>query len=243
MKKLFFSLLVLFLMTGNLLAQIEESGWNGKFGMAVGYSPMWMFTNPGKINEHLFTGTPDLSKKGVYLNGYSGFVYVMLVNNLRVGGWGYNGTTKESSADGNFDRQTVYSINGGGISVEYSLPFNKFALSAGLLLGVGSTNYEFNNSRKNPDWNDFFSDGDVMYDGTGLPSGKISNNYYIVSPTINVDIPVTRFLAFRGGAGYQFTFGSEWKLNGINKISNVPDELNSNAFFVQAGLYIGLFAF
>ncbi len=72
---------------------------------------------------------------------------------------------------------------------------------------------------------------------------SMKNSFFFISPTINLDFPITRFLAVRGGVGYQFTFGDEWKVGNEIKLNNVPSQLNADGFFIQTGLYIGLFAF
>lgn len=245
MKKLFFLLMICLLITSKTQAQIEESSWNGRFGIGVGYSPMWLFTNSGEINKYLNTTSfPQLKDNGIYLNNYSGFVYVMLVNNLRLGGFGYSGKNQESFSTLNIERQSIYNVNAGGITLEYSLPFENFTISTGIMLGVGETTYEFSSSSSNPNWDDVLKGpGGTLIDTPISNTSKISNNYYIFCPTINTDIALTRFLTFRAGVGYQITFDKEWKLNGISKINGVPSELKSDAFFIQAGLFIGLFAF
>jgi hypothetical protein len=71
----------------------------------------------------------------------------------------------------------------------------------------------------------------------------MKNTFYTFTPTINIDYPVTRYLAFRVGAGYLLTFADDWTLNNDLELSGVPSDLNANAFFVQAGVYLGFFAF
>ena len=64
-----------------------------------------------------------------------------------------------------------------------------------------------------------------------------------MSPTVNLDLPITRFLAIRGGLGYQFTFGSDWEIGNERKIQSVPSDIDSDGLFIQTGILIGLFAF
>jgi hypothetical protein len=73
-------------------------------------------------------------------------------------------------------------------------------------------------------------------------SDNISNSFYTVSPTLNIDIPLDRFVAIRVGAGYMAAIGDKWKLNNDQNFSGVPSDLDSNSFFIQTGIYFGLFA-
>ncbi|MGE5498904.1 MAG: hypothetical protein ACM3Q2_12565, partial [Syntrophothermus sp.] len=69
----------------------------------------------------------------------------------------------------------------------------------------------------------------------------ISNKYFLLSPTLNVDIPFYRFFAFRLGAGYNLALGNNWQADNGLELTNVPGDLNSNSLFIQAGIFIGFF--
>ena len=58
----------------------------------------------------------------------------------------------------------------------------------------------------------------------------------MISPTVNVDVPFNRFMAARLGAGYLLTLGNDWVIENGKEISGVPDNLNANSFYIQAGL-------
>jgi hypothetical protein len=72
---------------------------------------------------------------------------------------------------------------------------------------------------------------------------RLTNNYWIVTPTLNIDIPVYRFVALRIGTGYQFAIDGEWEANNNQIITSVPDDLNGNSFFIQIGIFAGFFSF
>jgi hypothetical protein len=71
----------------------------------------------------------------------------------------------------------------------------------------------------------------------------LKNNFWLISPTINIDIPFYRFLCFRIGAGYNLTIGEKWKLDNDQSIANVPSDFNGRNFFIQSGILIGFFSF
>ncbi|MCK7523537.1 MAG: hypothetical protein MZV64_40745 [Ignavibacteriales bacterium] len=69
-------------------------------------------------------------------SGGAGFVYIGFVPNLRIGGMGFGGSTSESALLNGFEREAVYQISGGGLTVEYTLPFIKnMAVSVGTIIG------------------------------------------------------------------------------------------------------------
>ncbi|MCL6098732.1 MAG: hypothetical protein M1391_09180 [Bacteroidetes bacterium] len=247
MKKLL-SILLLFVLTIPLVAQEgDEVGWVGRFGAAGGVAPIFVFPNIDQINTQVEKmGIGKLSSSGTFAIGGSGYIYIMLVDNLRIGGIGFSGSKSSSGSVGGLNKEVKYNYGLGGITVEYSLPFIKsIAVSVGAILGAGSSSVEIYQNSGNFTWNNVWgkvNSGGVM---TNLfkVSDKITNSFFTIAPTLNVDIPISRFVAFRIGGGYITTIGSSWKINNDQTISNVPSDLTSNSFFIQTGIYFGLFAF
>jgi hypothetical protein len=54
---------------------------------------------------------------------------------------------------------------------------------------------------------------------------------------------LNRFIAFRIGAGYQTDLTGDWKIDNDQALYNTPNKLNSNAFYIQTGIFFGFFAF
>jgi hypothetical protein len=175
----------------------------------------------------------------------------MIIDNLRLGGYGFSGSRSESSTTfpvvgdntNSLNNEVEYSIGGGAFTIEYTMPFIKnIAVSAGVMLGGGAIEIEAYQNSTNPNWNAIW---DQLYQGSNTIDKQLSMNssFFFMSPTLNVDFPITRFLALRGGLGYQFTFGSDWEIANGKTISGVPSGLSADGFFIQTGLLIGLFAF
>lgn len=239
-KNSFVLALILFV---SIEAQDEQNvGWITKFGIAGGFNPVYVMPNVDPVNNMLPAfGVDKLSASGMIGFGGSGYIYILLIDNVRLGGMGFGlNQTKEGVVNG-FNRQADYSIGVGGLTIEYTLPFIKIpAVSVGAILGTGSLQIDLYQS-KNVDgwdklWDDFGNESD-----TKMLSMK--NSFYTFTPTINIDYPVSRYLAFRLGAGYLLTFADDWTLNNELDLNNVPSDLNANAFFIQAGIYLGFFAF
>ena len=87
-------------------------------------------------------------------------------------------------------------------------------------------------------WDEFNSS-----EGTNNISRRMKNSFFTLTPTLNVDVPLTRFLALRIGTGYQFTMNESWTIENNKTLYDVPNSLNGNAFFIQTGIYLGFFAY
>ncbi len=233
------------LFASSTFAQMKSQvGWLSKFGVGGGFTASYMFPNYDEINKKLpaFGITEELSG-GLLTLGGGGYVYLMIIDNVRIGGTGFGGTQSVTSSTNGFDKEVKYSLSGGGFTIEYTLPFiKKIGVSIGSAIGGGKLTVEmFQNSGSfswDGAWNDFNNQN-----GTKNISRKIENNYFTLTPTLNVDVPLTRFFALRLGTGYQFTINETWSIENNKILTNVPNGLNGNAFFFQVGAYMGLFAF
>ena len=140
------------------------------------------------------------------------------------------------------NREAIYSLGGGAITVEYTLPFIRdFGISVGAAIGRGDLKIELYNNSGSFDWNNVWNG--ISNSSTTNYSRIIDDKYWIITPTINLDIPFQRFVNFRIGAGYQFTFGDSWTIENDQPLNNVPSGLNGKSFFVQSGIFIGFFSY
>jgi hypothetical protein len=221
--------------------------FDSPFGGGGGYTPSWVFPNFDEINKKISNiDIPAFSSSGFYSSGGAGFIYPGFIPNLRVGGMGFGGSTSESVLKSGFTYEAEYSIGGGGLTIEYTLPLIKdFGVSLGAIIGAGSLEIELNKNPGSFNWNEIWSD---LLDEPLPPSldskhYELQNDYWFFSPTINIEFPVYRFIAIRIGGGYQLTFGDEWTANNDKELLNVPDKLNGNGFFIQSGIFLGFFAY
>ncbi|MFZ1289653.1 MAG: hypothetical protein WAR79_06170 [Melioribacteraceae bacterium] len=241
MKKVI--IIYLFLTISYFSQSESQVGWIAKFGGAGGFSPVILFPNYDDVNIQISKlGMNNLSGP-LYAWGGSGYAYVMLIDNLRLGGIGFSGFQTEKSAVNSFENEIEYSLGGGAATIEYTLPFvKKIALSVGIMLGGGELEIDIYQNKNENNWDDIWnSTANNLADQN--KNFQISNSFFLLAPTINADIPVTRFLAVRAGLGYQIAIGNNWEIANQQKIINVPSGLNGNSFFIQTGIFIGLFAF
>ena len=225
----------------------DDVGWVARFGIAGGVNPSYLFPNIDDVNAQAKSlGLGDLSKSGLLMWGGSGYAYIMFVSNLRLGGIGLSGSTSTSGNVNGLNREVDYNFGLGGVTVEYTLPFIKnVAVSVGAIIGVGSQSVEVYQNNTDYDWENVFNNippgaGSTLSDNEYY---IIKNTFFTVVPTVNLDFPVSRFMALRLGGGYIINFNDNWKVNNGRDISGVSESLTRNNFFVQTGIYFGFFAF
>ncbi|MEW6652574.1 MAG: hypothetical protein AB1394_03790 [Bacteroidota bacterium] len=249
MKKL---VLLLLLLTGtkSFAQEGEDVGWVSRFGAAGGVSPSYVFPNLEALNLKVKNiGIPELSN-GMFLFGGGGYAYIMIIDNVRIGGIGLSGTQSTNGRVSypeffSADREVKFNYGFGGLTVEYTLPFVKnVALSIGGIIGGGSQSIEIFENKNRYAWDLTWPVTPAMF-STFEPgvSTEIKNSFFTFTPTLNLDVPINRFIALRIGTGYVMNFSDDWKINNDQKILGVPKDLSSNNFFVQTGIYFGFFAF
>ncbi|MFA7420490.1 MAG: hypothetical protein WCZ90_12465 [Melioribacteraceae bacterium] len=250
MKKLALFLLLLLSCTRYFAQEGEDVGWVARFGAAGGISPSYVFPNLDALNAQIKTfGIPELSN-GMFLFGGGGYAYIMIVDNVRIGGIGLSGTQSTSgkvygAGFVGWNHEVKYNYGFGGLTIEYTLPFVKnVALSIGSIIGGGSQSIEIFENQDSYKWGDVWPEPGIA-DKIKLlgVNTNIKNNFFTFTPTLNLDVPINRFIALRVGAGYVMNFSSDWKINNDQNIVGVPKDLSSNNFFIQTGIYFGFFAF
>lgn len=237
-KKLVFSILLL---TGMMVYGQSGQFFDAPFGGGIGYVPAWYIPNIDPINNQLNQiGMSELSTNGFYSSGIAGYLYVGFVKNLRIGGMGYGGSL--STSDEN--REVIYSLGGGGVTLEYTLPFIKnLGVSVGAVIGAGDLDLDIYQNTENFTWEGTWEEISDPNNNSESFNRKLENSYWMFTPTINLDYPIYRFVSLRIGAGYQFTFADEWTADNDKPLSGIPSDLNSNSFFIQSGIFLGFFSY
>jgi len=219
--------------------------FDAPFGGGIGYIPAWYIPNVDPVNTELKTiGMEELSTGGFYSSGIAGFLYIGFVKHLRIGGMGYGGSVSSKQEINNLNREVVYSLNGGGVTIEYTLPFIKdVGVSVGAAIGSGSLDVEIFSNDGSFNWGNIWEELSDPGNQSGNTYHKLENSFWMFTPTLNIDVPVYRFVTLRIGVGYQVTFGDSWKADNGQGISGVPDNLNGSSLFFQSGLFIGFFSY
>ncbi len=156
MKKIFILLFVI-ASVGISFSQSQKF-FDAPFGGGGGFTPSFYFTNFNAINSKLTENNfPEFSDKGIFTTGGGGYIYIGFIKYLRIGGLGFGGMVSNSFSNSSANYQVDYSIGGGGVTVEYTLPFVKdFGVSLGAVIGASSLTMEiFQNSQSN-NWDNIF---------------------------------------------------------------------------------------
>lgn len=237
-------LIIVLILSCNLFSQ-DKKYFDAPFGGGGGYTPGWIFVNLDELNKQIVSfGSGQLTKSGFYTSGGAGFVYIGFIPNLRIGGMGFGGSTAESALLDGFEREAIYQISGGGLTIEYTLPFVKnIAVSIGSVIGGGSIQIELYRNAGNFDWQSLWTEVSTTTSSSPNISRRLSNDFFLFSPMINIDIPFYRFVSFRLGGGYQLAAGKTWKVENDKQLLNVPSKLNGNSFFIQSGIFFGFFSY
>lgn len=244
MKK-YIILFLLFFVSISFAQRADDVRLSKRFGAAGGFTPMWIMPNLDELNVQVRDfGLDELSTGGFFGTGGAGFAYVMFVENLRVGGMGFGGSTSQSETVNGINKEVKYSIGIGGFTAEYTLPFiNKIAVSPGLVIGGGSIEIDAYRNSENFVWNEVWNELENENEAVDDISREMNNSFFTITPTLNVDIPITRFIAFRVGGGYVLTLGDSWEVENGQELLNVPSQLSGNSFYIQTGIFFGFFAF
>ncbi|MBZ0198483.1 MAG: hypothetical protein K8H86_01355 [Ignavibacteriaceae bacterium] len=240
--KIYLTLLIVLILSGSFFAQSPKF-FDSPFALGGGYTPGWYVPKMDILNSELKNfGAGELSSNGFYVSGGGGFVYLpFVIPGLRVGGMGFGGSTSESTVINGISKEVKYSLSGGGLTVEYTLPFVRdIGISVGAIIGGGSLEIEMNKNSGSFNWN--VSMSELNTSSTDV-NRRFANSYWIISPTLNIDVPVYRFVALRLGAGYQFTFGGDWEADNGKPLTGVPSDISGKSFFIQSGIFIGFFSF
>ncbi len=242
MKKLILSITILISFTVSIFPQ-ESSFYDAPFGGGIGYTPFWYVPKVSALNSQLKAfDFPQIPSGGFYSSGFGGFIYLGVIPNLRLGGVGFGGSVSDKSNDAGIQKETKFSLSGGGLTVEYTLPFIRaFAVSVGAVIGAGSMQVEIYKNTGGMSWDELLQDASGQ--SSNIMDRVLKDNYWIFSPTVNADIPAYRMLSFRVGIGYQITFGNKWTFDNSMDLSGAPAGIDGKSFFVQAGILVGLFSF
>lgn len=237
MRKVLFT--ILFLTLANFSQSQSQKFFDAPFGGGGGFTPSFYFTNFDAVNSLLKVNNfPEFESKGVFTTGGGGYIYIGFVKYLRIGGQGFGGITTKKFSIGGTNYQVDYSIGGGGVTIEYTLPFIKdIGVSLGAMIGGSNLTLEIFRNVEPYSWNDLFASSQQ----NNLT--RISKSSWTIAPILNIDYPIYRFIAIRLGGGYLYSTGGSWKANNGVQISDVPDKLNNRSFFIQLGLFGGFFSF
>lgn len=247
MKRVLTVLLLLFLFVPGAMAQDDDdielrpnrrARGGGIVGGGGGVTPAWHFLNTVELNGALGAkGLPQLDEQGLFLFGGQGYAYVMFVPNLRIGGIGYGGSTEaRRDADGRY-QSTRLDVGAGGVLLEYVIPFGRFHIALGGMLGSGSytlTLTQGDNTGKT--WDGLFpSSPTAAVDSRH----SLKSSFFTWQPSLTLEYELHPFIVLGLTGGY-FGGSGEWELDENFPVSGMPD-FRFESPFLRLGLTFGVF--
>ncbi len=223
---------------------MSQNKFEGRIGFAGGYLPAWNFSKLDRLNSFIeLHDSQKFSNDGFFSHGGGGYIYIMIVPNLRIGGIGMGGNQIVSSklCSGNL-KEIKYNQSFAGVTVEYTTSISVFNLSYGGTLGIGETKLYLKNLIANSNWNDIWKNFNDTISVRQNYSNILSTTYFTLVPTLNLEYSLSRFTALRLGVGYAINFGSNWYINENEKVNDAPADLIRNSFYLTGGILIGFFS-
>lgn len=218
-----------------------------RMGGAGGFTPYVLFWNVDNINKAIISDVgPNLKKQPIVLYGGEGYGYIMLIENLRIGGMGAGGNVKNSSIYGNTRMDLETNVNFGGVIINYVVPLSqRLDFTIGSMIGWGGINLKLRRDNWGiKKWDDILNQwgtsGSVLVNNF---SHKVNGNFFIYQPNLKLEYAVLRWLSIRFGVGYLGMTGGKWKLDDEFELVGVSDKLNASGFIFDTGILIGTFIF
>lgn len=214
-------------------------------GAGAGYVGQWIGVDVDAINDELGAfGVDDLSS-GFYGSGGTGMAYIGALKGLRVGGVFASGGTSSTGAVNNYDREARYEYGFGGLTLEYTLPVSRsVAFSIGATIGYGGSTLEIFSNNGPYNWETEWAQTLGTNASTDNIYRKFECSYWTLAPTLNVDIPLYSLAYLRLGGGYNLALADDdWEADNGVRVKNMPNDINNDAYYIQAGLIVGFFLF
>jgi hypothetical protein len=258
-RALMFLLLLILIVPAVLVAQDDDDDEiplppqryaQPKLGGGIGFTPQWLFLDLDPLNRVITShGGTALKTGGMPLFGGGGYAYILFVQNLRIGGMGVTGKLTSKAVEivnpqTQINRDVDLSVGYGGVSVEYVVPIvPRLDLAFGGVIGGGNMTIKITrNVTETKIWNNLWNEFEGQ-NNINEYSRTLTGNYFAYQPSVNLEYAVLRWLGVRVGASYLGTIGNNWKLDENYDIVNVPDNINSRGFMLNAGLFLGTFIF
>ena len=256
MNKLLYVLMTILALSTVTMAQDEgddeplpppRRAGSTKIGGAVGFTQGWLMMNFDPLNEMMRReALTEFDNGGLAMFGGQAYGYVLFVPNLRLGYQGMGGHTKSKTLYqvSNTVREVELSVGYNAATIDYTIPVvPRFDVTVGVMLGGGSMELKMSRSyglgqNWNGTWDDFGGAQPV-----GEYSTKLSSEFFVYQPSVNVEFSLLRWLGLRAGVSYLGMAGSDWKRDDKFDVFGVPDNVSGKGWMLNSGIYVGTFVF
>lgn len=209
------------------------------FAVSGGFISTWLFSNVTDLNILTNSIVGANYNAPFVLLGGEAFAAIGIIPNVRVGLMSIGGTNtlQSVSAGGQPTRQTEYTINMFGGSIDYAwTPFKGFSLIPGVRGGTGAINYEISQNSSTTQTYPLFPIA-----STANSMRRMRANMVFVMPNLNIEYAFTLVSMVRLNVGYNLSFMQDWRADNVSTITGVPASINATGLTAQVGLFVGLF--
>jgi hypothetical protein len=211
----------------------------GIVGVGAGFVPTWVFAHTADVNAALGeAGFPALPTGGMMLYGAQLYGYIIVVENLRVGGLWYGGSMENSRTRNGMFEQSSLSTESGGFLLEYVVPFRRLHLAAGAMVGWGNWTLAF---ARGPEGGASWADlTDMPPADAVILAHRLQRHYTALQPQVTVEYDLHPFVVLGLTGGYYGSIGGTWEADDAFAVSGMPS-FSMDGAFVRASLTVGLF--
>jgi len=223
----------------------EYGSSNAYVGFGGGFAGLVMLPNYDGINSLASRASlPGFEGPFVMLGG-GGFGSALLVDNMRIGAYGFSGSksVEDTVAIGGtpYNRSMTFAhgLTAGGIDYAIRLG-GGFTLVPGIMLGASTYTLQTAQSQEE-------LDASNLLPGAGDPNtftSRVTSDQLFYYPNISLEWVVLKYMMLRVGAGYSGVFvgsdGLDWRDGNDHKVNGMPD-ISTNGATFQFGIYVGFF--
>lgn len=217
----------------------------------LGYNFNFSLVNYDEINNLISNDFYNFNKleDNLLLSGMRLSFYIPFIKNSKIGFYNLSGSALSEEKNIIQNNDTLKNVaelelNMTGISFDYGyVPFSSFAITLGVNIGFsGEMNIKLSQFSQENSWEEI----ENSYNNNN--SIIISKRFMQLQPSFGIEWTPTNFLMLRLNTLYNLTFtdifsDSDWKINSLGNLNNVPSGINPDAFNISLGVYIGVFNF
>lgn len=211
-----------------------QQSLKGRIGFGLGYQSGIEFFDFNPMNSELLEQSEKGLSNNLMLGGISGYFYFLILPDTRLS-FNYLNAKKESRAVNGFIlsfEQTVWNFG-----IEYTITSWNLNISPGIFLGKVSDFLEMSFYNGTKDFKNLLYNFKTQSSFNG--SLNFENNSFHISPSLNFEYSLSRFLAVRVNYFYLIRINKSWKFLRHYTLDNVPSNFVNNNHVINIGLLIG----
>lgn len=225
---------------------IDEYGSSNSYsGFGGGFTGLVMFPKYDELNTLADRMSLSHFEGPLVMLGGGGFGSALIIDNVRLGAYGFGGSKKVEDtvalSGRNYTRSLEFSHGLTAGEIDYAIRLGGgFTLVPGVMLG--SSRYALQTTQSMDDTT--INTVDNLIPGSGDANSftsRVTSNQLFVFPRIAIEwVAVRNYVMLRLGGGYATTFGTEWRDGNDIPVRNMP-EISVQGPVVQFGIYGGFF--